>query len=133
MIMMITGIALGVLTLLIVMTITGRMNYASELESQLSSVLEEALWNLTAEKEYTVSDTEEFLADVVENLAASLDAETGLSVRIQKADMEKGLLSVEVVRSFHYPGGAEGHVSCSRTVLLNSVPEEESHHFHTLM
>lgn len=126
MIMMITGIALGVLTLLIVMTITGRMNYASELESQLSSVLEEALWNLTAEKEYTVSDTEEFLADVVENLAASLDAETGLSVRIQKADMEKGLLSVEVVRSFRYPGGAEGHVSCSRTVLLNRVPEGES-------
>ena len=126
MIMMITGIALGVLTLLIVMTITGRMNYASELESQLSSVLEEALWNLTAEKKYTVSDTEEFLADVVENLAATLDAETGLSVRIQKADMEKGLLSVEVVRSFRYPGGAEGHVSCSRTVLLNRVPEGES-------
>ena len=81
----------------------------------------------------TVSDTEEFLADVVENLAAALDAETGLSVRIQKADMEKGLLSVEVVRSFRYPGGAEGHVSCSRTVLLNRVPEGESHHFHTLM
>ena len=90
MIMMITGIALGVLALLIVMTITGRMNYASELESQLSSVLEEALWNLTAEKEYTVSDTEEFLADVVENLAAALDAETGLSVRIQRRTWKKG-------------------------------------------
>ncbi len=126
MIMMITGIALGVLTLLIVMTITARMNYASELESQLSSVLEETLWNLTAEKEYTVSNTEEFLADVVENLAAALDAETGLSVRIQKADMEKGLLSVKVIRSFRYPGGAEGHVSCGRTVLLNRVSEEES-------
>ena len=64
---MISSIILGAITLLIVMTVQGRMNRSTELESNLSSIIEETVEIMTVDKKYDIEHAEEFLADFQEN------------------------------------------------------------------
>ena len=96
MITMMIGIVIGAITILIILTVTGRMNYATELESQLPAVVENILCNVKIKQLYNVADNQEFTADVTEQIAKELDAQTGIVMRIMGADKEKGLFSVGV-------------------------------------
>ena len=96
MITMMIGIVIGAITILIILTVTGRMNYATELESQLPAVVENILCNVKIKQLYNVVDNQEFTADVTEQIAKELDAQTGIVMRIMGADKEKGLFSVGV-------------------------------------
>ena len=91
MITMMIGIVIGAITILIILTVTGRMNYATELESQLPAVVENILCNVKIKQLYNV------------------------------ADKEKGLFSVGVDRTFVHPNGKTGTVKCSRTVLADKL------------
>ena len=99
MITMMIGIVIGAITILIILTVTGRMNYATELESQLPAVVENILYNVKIKQLYNVADNQEFTADVTEQIAKELDAQTGIVMRIMGADKEKGLFSVGVDRT----------------------------------
>ena len=105
MITMMIGIVIGAITILIILTVTGRMNYATELESQLPAVVENILYNVKIKQLYNVADNQEFTADVTEQIAKELDAQTGIVMRIMGADKEKGLFSVGVDRTFVHPNG----------------------------
>ena len=74
MITMMIGIVIGAITILIILTVTGRMNYATELESQLPAVVENILCNVKIKQLYNVADNQEFTADVTEQIAKELDA-----------------------------------------------------------
>ncbi len=124
MITMMIGIVIGAITILIILTVTGRMNYAAELESQLPAVVEDTLCNAKMKQSYHVADNKEFIADVTEQLASELDAQTGIDVRVMGSDVEKGLLSVEVVRNFLHPNGRNGTVTDSRTVLTDKLQKQ---------
>lgn len=124
MITMMIGIVIGAITILIILTVTGRMNYAAELESQLPAVVEDTLCNAKMKQSYHVADNKEFIADVTEQLASELDAQTGIDVRVMGSDVEKGLLSVEVVRNFLHPNGRSGTVTDSRTVLTDKLQKQ---------
>ena len=121
MITMMIGIVIGAITILIILTVTGRMNYATELESQLPAVVENILYNVKIKQLYNVADNQEFTADVTEQIAKELDAQTGIVMRIMGADKEKGLFSVGVDRTFVHPNGKTGTVKCSRTVLADKL------------
>ena len=121
MITMMIGIVIGAITILIILTVTGRMNYATELESQLPAVVENILCNVKIKQLYNVADNQEFTADVTEQIAKELDAQTGIVMRIMGADKEKGLFSVGVDRTFVHPNGKTGTVKCSRTVLADKL------------
>ena len=54
MIMMIIGITIGAITILIILTVTGRMNYAAELENQLPAAIEGTLCNAKIKQTYDV-------------------------------------------------------------------------------
>ena len=97
-ILMITGTILGVLTLLIIMTINGRMNRSMELQSNPSSVVEEAVENLTETNRYIGQN--EFLADMTEELSDLLDSECNIMVNILESDSENGMLSIKVIADF---------------------------------
>ncbi len=121
MIMMIIGITIGAITILIILTVTGRMNYAAELESQLPAAIEGTLCNAKIKQTYDVADNREFTADVTEQLVKGMDAQTGIVMRIMGADKEKGLFSIEADREFIHPNGKKGTVTCSRTVLADRL------------
>lgn len=117
----ISGI-LGAITLAIVMTIFGRMNRSMELQA-LSSVIEETVENMALSKKYDIKNTEEYIADFIENLSMHLDTDSALTVDIMQADRDSGLLSVRVTETFQHPNGNKGTVSLDRTVVLNKVKE----------
>ena len=80
MITMMIGIVIGAITILIILTVTGRMNYATELESQLPAVVENILCNVKIKQLYNVADNQEFTADVTEQIAFTATAGAGAMV-----------------------------------------------------
>ncbi|MBD5556843.1 MAG: hypothetical protein HDQ95_16260 [Roseburia sp.] len=121
-ILTIVSTILGVLTLMIVMTVSGRENRSTEIKSNLDSVVEETVSNMEASQKYSINNTNEFLADLVCNLVAELDSDSGIEVNILKCDKERGILSVRVTETFKHPIGKPGTVTCDRNVVLNKMP-----------
>lgn len=117
--------SLGVITLLIVMTVNGRMNRSTEINSNLSSIVEETVENMAVEKKYTISNYNEYIADLVENLSYVLDTKSDITVKVINADKERGLLSIRITEEFNHPNGNRGTVECERTVVLDKQEEDE--------
>ena len=115
---------IGVITLAIVMSVSGRMNRSMEVKSNLSSAVEETVENL-AVKKYAVSDMEEYLADFSESLMDFIDTDSEITVQVAAADMEKGILAVKVTETFMHPNGRTGEVFCERVVIFNKLEGEE--------
>lgn len=124
-VMIIVSALLGIITLTIVMTVSGRMNRSMELQSGLPSVIEETVANMAVNKNYSINNANEYAADLAENLSLQLDADSDITVEVMKADKEKGILSVRVTADFHHPNGNPGKVQCERTVVLNKVDSPE--------
>lgn len=121
----ISSIILGVLALAIVMTIGGRTERDMELNDNLSSIVEETVDMLLAEKSYDICDRNEFVADMIENLSYVLDSESDITVNIEQADDEKGIMSVKVIVTYNHPNGEVGTVEAVRTVIFNKLDETE--------
>lgn len=115
---------IGVITLAIVMSVSGRMNRSMEVKSNLSSAVEETVENL-AGKKYAVSDMEEYLADFSESLMDFIDTDSDITVQVAAADMEKGILAVKVTETFMHPNGRTGEVFYERVVIFNKLEGEE--------
>lgn len=124
-ILTIVSTILGVLTLMIVMTVSGRENRSTEIKSSLPSVVEETVSNMEASQKYSINDTNEFLADLVSSLSVRLDSNSGIAVNILKCDKDSGILSVRVTESFTHPNGKPGTVTCDRNVVLNKMPDKD--------
>lgn len=103
------------------MAIYGRMNYSMELQSNLSSVMEEQINEMMLNEEYSIISTQEFLADFIGNLVVALDGKYDLTVDVLQVDMEKGILSVKVTADFFYLNGNRGRTVCERTVIFERL------------
>ena len=123
-VLMITSVIIGILTLMIVMTIEGRSHHSMELKNNLSSVMEETLYNMAVSKNYSIQDANELIADLTEHLIIVLDAPCDLTLDVLACDKEKGLLSIRATSSFLHPNEKSGTVSCERTVILDQVPQK---------
>lgn len=125
MVTMIVSIMLGALMMMIVMTLHGRINRSMEIESNLPSIVEETVENMTVDAKYTISNYDEFVADLTSELSPKLDADSSIIIKVLNADMEKGILSVRVEAEYTHPNGKRGTVECERTVIFNKVYEAE--------
>ena len=126
---MIVNVVLGVILLLILLTIAGRMNRSMEIKSNLSSMVEETVENAAVNPKYTINNPEEYVADMAENLSGLLDTDSDIMVEIEKADKERGMLAVKVTEKFLHPNGKTGTVSCERVVILNKLDEPQPGEF----
>ena len=62
--------------LAVVMTMMGRVNRSMEIQSNLSSVLEEALQELCEKKKYSAVNEQEIVDDLIKYLAIRFDSES---------------------------------------------------------
>lgn len=124
-VLIILGVIVGAFTLMSVMTIGGRRERSMELEDNLPSVVEETVEAMFTEKNYSISDRNEFIADLIENLAYVLDSESEITVEITGIDVDKGLLSVRVRVEYEHPNGDLCRIVCERTVILDQLDETE--------
>lgn len=124
-VIMIVNTIIGVIVLAILMTTGGRRERSMELNDNLSSVVEETVNMLLEDKQYNIKESNEFLADLVENLSIVLDSECDITVNVEKVDVETGILSVRIVEKYRHPNGNTGMVECTKTVILNKTVEAE--------
>lgn len=124
-ILIFTYVVIGALTLGIIVSAMGREARNVELQSNLSNAVEESLANAMEEKNYTIADQNEFLADVTENITEALDTNSTVDVKVMKVDLNKGLLSMRVVESFNYVNGKTGSVKCDRTVVFDKRGQDD--------
>lgn len=111
----------GILTLLLVMTIGGRMNRSVELQSQLSNALEMTVERMMqSEIPYEAGEA---AAECVEYMATVMDTDAELTVEVYEEDAKKGELALRMMEEFHQPGGKMGMVEAKRMVIYNCVPE----------
>lgn len=120
-VLILNGMVLLLLSLLILMAIYGRMNHSMELQSNLSSVMEEQINEMMLNEEYSITNTQEFLTDFIGNLVVALDGKYDLTIDVLQVDMEKGILSVRVTADFLYLNGNRGTTVCERTVIFDRL------------
>ena len=84
--------------------------------------MEEAMTMLLYEEGRPQTENE-WKASFLQALAIQINSASDLTVNILKADMEKGLLSVEATLTWKHPIGTDGSVSSSMTVFLEEYAE----------
>lgn len=122
--MILTALTVGIL-----LTIFGREARASELSSNLSSVVEEAVENAVLAGNYGIEDNRAFLSDVMESLAVKTDTDSGLVLDVAEAAGEEGILAIETEARYRHLNGRDGSVKCMRAALFNRLMEEEEKTF----
>lgn len=125
---LIFGVTAGMLLVLflgVVIAVQGRTLRQDETEQSLGSAIQNVMEQLAEKKNYAFSDREELIADFLEALLIQINSDSDIEVTILKCRREKGLLSVEVVETYHHPNGKEGKVSARRTMILDTAVVNE--------
>ena len=113
------AVTMVVLFLTIIITVHGRTLRSSEVSQSLSEAMQTTMNHLLSQNSYSISDTDEFIADFLEAFLIQVNSDSDITVHILEADVQKGLLSVEVVETYTHPNGEKGQVSACRTILLD--------------
>ena len=113
----------GLITLILIMAIYGRVNRSMELKSNLSSVMEETVVNAMNSENYKIRNEKEFVADYVEMLVDRIDARSEIRVDISQCDREKGILSSCGTFFYKHPNGKIGSVKEGKTVIYSQTRE----------
>ena len=113
---------IALVIILIGFTIHGRSVRQIELDNALKSSMEDAMTVLLYEEGRPQTE-EEWKASFLQSLAVQINSASDLTVHILKADMEKGLLSVEAILTWKHPIGTDGSVSSHMTVFLEDYVE----------
>lgn len=122
-VLVVSSIFFGLLTLTIVMTIYGDMNRSMELQSNVPSLIEEALEHDLLSQGYKNDELELFIADFAKQLAVSWENQSDMQIDVLQYNPEQGILSLRVTALYRNPYGTVGKVACERTVILNRMQE----------
>lgn len=114
----------GVLTLILIMTIYGRINRSMELKSNLSSAMEEVVENVMNSKSYEIENEKEFVSDFVETLVYTIDTKSEIQVDIFQCDQERGILSLAGTLYYKHPNGKSGSIKDERMVIYSPTKQE---------
>lgn len=120
-------VILIVLFLVAAMTLTTRQQKTTEVNTALQASVKTAVTNIMTNRQYTINDNEEFVADLCQMLMQDIntgaednkDDNIKLKVEIAGVDYEKGLLSVRVTEEYSFPMRGKGTTSCGYTVVFD--------------
>ena len=112
--MIIVSAIMGFLILGIVLTIGGSMNRRCEVETILPSTMEK-----------TCSSGELVIAECVELLAAEIDTDSDVVLKVYQNDVQKGVLSMKLQEKFQHPNGMEGTAEAVRTIIREERENRE--------
>lgn len=118
-----------IISSLILLTIYEQNTRQNELEDSLSVAIEQSLENLKTKQNYSIANTDEFIADFVQNLIVAIESDSDIKIEILNVDFEKGLLDVNVVETFVQPNGSKNTVSCRKTVILEEYMGMSAQYF----
>ena len=105
--MIIVSAIMGFLILGIVLTIGGSMNRRCEVETILPSTMEKTVEGMPF-AEAGCSSGELVIAECVELLAAEIDTDSDVVLKVYQNDVQKGVLSMKLQEKFQHPNGRYG-------------------------
>ncbi len=120
----VTAIAFS--AILIIVTINAQMTRKKEVNSTLSIVVNQAVNNVMEKRNYNIDEKDQFIADVLENLLDTYSNNSDITIKIAKADIEKGLLGIKVVETYKNPNGTTNTYSYEKTIILETTSTQQS-------
>lgn len=116
----VTGIMMSIILALItiiILTTDDRIIRINEVNTALADALDESINVLDMDK-YSITDTDELIADVTQGLLMQIESDAEVTVNIMDADKDKGIVTVEAVENFRKASGAAGQTAATRTIIL---------------
>lgn len=115
----IVNFAITVITIVIVLSVCNNHSRSVNLQDNLQEAVESSMETALCRQGYTISNSDELIADVLEGIALYLDDNSSLDVKVKKADLTTGILSIEVVEHYKNTNGDMVDISCEKTVILD--------------
>lgn len=125
------GVALLFTLVLVIagaMIVSGKDVRENEVDKALNTAVEQTLEQLRKDGGYEVKDPRELIADFQQALLMHISSDCELQVRILTADIEKGVLDVEVRSQYKTVRGANKQAVCRKTVILEEYSDEGVYH-----
>lgn len=109
------------LTAVIVMGLVNDAQLRKDMQSDLSYTVDSVMTNAMKTKDYNISSSEELVYDVLASLIEqSSERFTNYKANIYSADIENGVLSVEIVGTYKKINGKNEDLICRKTVVLDN-------------
>ena len=115
----VTGIMMSIILALItiiILTTDDRIIRINEVNTALADALDESINVLDIDK-YSITDTDELIADVTQGLLVQLESDAEVTVNFMDADKDKGIVTVEAVENFRKASGSAGQTAATRTII----------------
>lgn len=106
---------------------SGKTMRQNELDSTVSSAVENALMMLGQNDLYSTADAQQLAADAIQNSLVQADSDSKYTVTIYLADKTRGILDVEVTEHYKQPF-KPGKVTVRKTAVLeeyNNADDEK--------
>lgn len=113
---------------LAISTAEGRTMRQNELESTVSSVMEQSMEVLTISKDYDIRNQKEFVADFIQNALVRMNSKSEYKVEVFSVDTEKGILDAKVTQTYSQLF-VPGKVSVRKTVVLDDYTNESNTYY----
>ena len=115
------GCLMGIIVIMflsVFLTIHAKASHREEIEQALERALASSMELWQQDKEAGLSmKQDEFVGIFVELLLAQLDSESDVEIQVLKADVEKGLLDVELVSDYVQNNGSHKKLCVRRSIL----------------
>lgn len=98
-----------------------------EVNSTLNFVVDNALDNAMNKKTYTIDDSDELVADVVQQMLYTYENDAEITIEIAEADENSGLLSLNVTENYTNPDGTQSSNSYEKSVMLDTESSKETY------
>lgn len=125
----VTGIMMSIILALItiiILTTDDRIIRINEVNTALADALDESINVLDMDK-YSITDTDELIADVTQGLLMQIESDAEVTVNIMDADKDKGIVTVEAVENFRKASGAAGQTAATRTIILEKQQAQDTY------
>ena len=105
-------------------TVEGRTMRENEIESTLSTAMQQSMEILTLKKTYDIEDAKAFALDFIQSAMTKMNSKSNYDIFVYSIDVEKGILDAEVTQRYDQFFKA-GKVSCRKVILLEDDENKE--------
>lgn len=98
--------------------VDGKASYVQELEDALSVSVSQTMREVMEQDSFGIEDRNEFVAAFLQALVMRTNSDVDMTVCVISADLERGLLDIEVKERFNFLNMGEQEIALRRTVIL---------------
>lgn len=102
--------------------VDGKASYIQELEDALSVSVSQTMKEVMEQESFGIENRNEFVAAFLQALVMRTNSDVDMTVYVISADIERGLLDIEVKERFNFLNMGEQEISLRRTVIFERAP-----------